>query len=276
MAFYILNKEKGITSNDLVIKLKKKLNIKSIGHSGTLDPFAEGIIILATEGEKKLLSRFLEERKTYSGKIYFGKTTDTLDPTGKITEEKEIKDLDENILKEIIEKDFLGKIIQTPPIYSAKKINGKKAYEYARESKEISLKEGEKEIYSFSIKKESNNTFSFLIEVSSGTYIRKIAYDLGQKLNIPSMLLELKREKIGNVSLENAQNIEENLKAYSSNELLNFRILNVSKEMIKKVLEGKEVDIPLTEKEIIVKNENIEVLLKKVKKDIYKLEKRLK
>lgn len=275
MSFYILNKEKGITSNDLVIKLKKKLNIKSIGHSGTLDPFAEGIMILATNGEKKLLSRFLQENKTYSGKIYFGKTTDTLDPTGKVIKEKEIKDLNIDVIEKIIKKNFLGKIKQTPPIYSAKKIMGKKAYEYARKNKEVLLKDDEREIFFFSIKKENNNIFSFLIEVSSGTYIRKIAYDLGEKLNIPSMLLELKREKIGNISLEKAQNIEENLKEYSANELLGLKILNVSKEMIKRILEGKEIDIPFKETEIIAKNENVEILIRKIKKDIYKIEKRL-
>lgn len=275
MSFYLLNKKVNQTSNDLVTELKKKLNISSIGHAGTLDPFATGLMILATDGEKKLLSKFLESRKTYIGKIYFGKTTDTLDPTGKIVEESE-KEISKEDLIKVIKEKFSGKILQTPPNYSAIKINGKKAYQYARKNKDIKLEVREKEIYYFKIQEIERNLFSFKVIVSSGTYIRKLAYDIGQILNIPSMLVQLSRVKIGNISIEQAQDINDNLKTYDASDLLNINIVQLSDEYLKKLLEGKKISFFSKDKEVIFENDKMSILATNIDKNFYKIKKRLR
>ncbi|RKX66873.1 MAG: tRNA pseudouridine(55) synthase TruB [Tenericutes bacterium] len=203
MPLFIINKPKDISSNNYLTQIKREIGTKKAGHSGTLDPFATGLLVIATDGETKLLSRFLETTKVYTGKILFGKTTDTLDTEGEVTEEKDVE-ITKLMIEEQIQLKFTGIIEQTPPIYSAIKVDGKRSYDLAREGKEVEHKPVKRTIFSFKVKETSEkNVFSFEVKVSSGTYIRSLAYDLGQALNVPSMLIELTRTKVGLLSLEN-------------------------------------------------------------------------
>ena len=180
----LINKPKEWTSHDIVNKVKKILNEK-VGHTGTLDPMATGVLPLLV-GKGTLCSKYLiNHHKTYKVKLELGKKTDTADTEGKIVEEKEVtnKMLEKTVIKEVLNK-FLGKQEQIPPIYSAIKVNGKKLYEYARKGQTVEIKPRQIEIYSIellSIDKKLKQ-IEFKVSCSKGTYIRSLCEDIGNKL----------------------------------------------------------------------------------------------
>ena len=180
----LINKPKEWTSHDIVNKVKKILNEK-VGHTGTLDPMATGVLPLLV-GKGTLCSKYLiNHNKTYKVKLELGKKTDTADTEGKIVEEKEVtnKMLEKTVIKEVLNK-FLGKQEQIPPIYSAIKVNGKKLYEYARKGQTVKIKPRQIEIYSIellSIDKKLKQ-IEFDVSCSKGTYIRSLCEDIGNKL----------------------------------------------------------------------------------------------
>lgn len=247
--FININKPKGITSHDVVAILRRILKIKQIGHTGTLDPFAEGVLPICI-GKATRLIEFLKDEKAYIGTVQFGKSTDTYDVDGKIinTSEKQItfEDL-ENALK-----DFRGEIEQTPPIYSAIKINGKKLYEYAREGKDVEIKPRKVciqklEILSFDEIKQQAELY---IECSKGTYIRSIANDLGLALQTYGYLTKLVRVKAGKFTLResielNKLNSKEECLAHliSPIEKLNYPEYELTKTEFDKVSHGNPIQI---------------------------------
>ena len=180
----LINKPKEWTSHDIVNKVKKILNEK-VGHTGTLDPMATGVLPLLV-GKGTLCSKYLiNHNKTYKVKLELGKKTDTADIEGKIVEEKEVtnKMLEKAVIKEVLNK-VLGKQEQIPPIYSAIKVNGKKLYEYARKGQKVEIKPRQIEIYSIellSINKKLKQ-IEFEVSCSKGTYIRSLCEDIGNKL----------------------------------------------------------------------------------------------
>ena len=180
----LINKPKEWTSHDIVNKVKKILNEK-VGHTGTLDPMATGVLPLLV-GKGTLCSKYLiNHNNTYKVKLELGKKTDTADTEGKIVEEKEVtnKMLEKTVIKEVLNK-FLGKQEQIPPIYSAIKVNGKKLYEYARKGQTVKIKPRQIEIYSIellSIDKKLKQ-IEFEVSCSKGTYIRSLCEDIGNKL----------------------------------------------------------------------------------------------
>ena len=180
----LINKPKEWTSHDIVNKVKKILNEK-VGHTGTLDPMATGVLPLLV-GKGTLCSKYLiNHNKTYKVKLELGKKTDTADTEGKIVEEKEVtnKMLEETVIKEVLNK-FLGKQEQIPPIYSAIKVNGKKLYEYARKGQTVEIKPRQIEIYSIELLSIDKNLkqIEFNVSCSKGTYIRSLCEDIGNKL----------------------------------------------------------------------------------------------
>lgn len=247
--FININKPKGITSHDVVAILRRIFKIKQIGHTGTLDPFAEGVLPICI-GKATRLIEFLEDEKAYIGTVQFGKSTDTYDVDGKIinTSEKQItfEDL-ENALK-----DFRGEIEQTPPIYSAIKINGKKLYEYAREGKDVEIKPRKVciqklEILSFDEIKQQAELY---IECSKGTYIRSIANDLGLALQTYGYLTKLVRVKAGKFTLResvelNKLNTKEECLAHliSPLEKLNYPKYELTRAEFDKVSHGNPIQI---------------------------------
>lgn len=247
--FININKPKGITSHDVVAILRRILKIKQIGHTGTLDPFAEGVLPICI-GKATRLIEFLEDEKAYIGTVQFGKSTDTYDVDGKIinTSEKQITFEDvENALK-----DFRGEIEQTPPIYSAIKINGKKLYEYAREGKDVEIKPRKVciqklEILSFDEIKQQAELY---IECSKGTYIRSIANDLGLALQAYGYLTKLVRVKAGKFTLResielNKLNSKEECLAHliSPLEKLNYPKYELTRAEFDKVSHGNPIQI---------------------------------
>lgn len=206
--FILINKNSGPTSHTIVNKLRKITKIKKIGHAGTLDPFASGLMILAiSRSSTKHLEKFLKLDKKYEADVFLGKSTDTYDRCGQIKFEYQGEKIPKEKIKKALEQ-INRKKSQTPPMYSAKKINGKKLYELARKNIEIKRKPQKINIFYIKITKYNWPNVKIKIHCSSGTYIRTIASDLGQKLKCGAHLQELKRIEIGKYKLKKAIKIE--------------------------------------------------------------------
>jgi tRNA pseudouridine55 synthase len=208
--FILINKPKNWTSYDVIRVLKKLFNVKKIGHSGTLDPFAEGLLIIGINRATKFIEFLMNLPKEYIAKIKFGIETDTLDIDGEIINCDNNFKLNENVLQMAVD-DFPRSYEQIPPKFSAKKVDGSRAYELAREGKEFELKPKLVSIYDLKIQSidEANNEAVFYLKVSSGFYVRSFARDLANRIGTFGYLLELKRIAIGNFKLENAHNIDD-------------------------------------------------------------------
>ncbi|MFC1678441.1 tRNA pseudouridine(55) synthase TruB [Patescibacteria group bacterium] len=203
--FLIINKPSGPTSHDIIDQLRKITNIKKIGHAGTLDPFASGVLIVAIGREAtREISQFVKLDKKYIATLYLGANTDTYDKTGKRTERySDETEITENQIQKIT-KDFIGQQKQIPPMYSAKKIKGKKLYELARKGIEIKREPVKIEIYNIKLLEFKWPYLKIKIHCTSGTYIRSLAYDLGTQLGCGAYLDELERVAVGNCDIKQA------------------------------------------------------------------------
>lgn len=201
--FLNIYKPKGITSHDVISYLRRVTKIKQIGHTGTLDPFAEGVLPVCI-GKATRLIEYLSDDKAYIAKVQFGRTTDTYDIEGQILSESDIK-ITQDELNSVLIK-YQGEIEQIPPKYSAIKVNGKKLYEYAREGVEVEIKSRKvfiEEIKLLSFDKKSQQA-EIYIKCSKGTYIRTIGYDLGQDLKCGAYLTTLKRVQAGDFGVDDS------------------------------------------------------------------------
>ncbi len=210
----LINKPLKWTSFQVVNKIrwliKSKFNIKKIkvGHAGTLDPLADGLLIICTGKMTKKIDQFQNLDKIYTGKFFLGATTPSYDLETEVNSVKPINNISEKLISKALES-FNGKITQTPPIFSAIKHKGKKLYEYARKGETVKIKEREVLIYEFIITKYQLPELSFLVKCSKGTYIRSLANDFGEKLECGAYLSKLTRTAIGNHLLENSISIED-------------------------------------------------------------------
>jgi len=196
------------TSFDVVKKLKSALNIKKIGHAGTLDPLATGLLILCTGKKTKEISKFQNQDKEYKGILVLGQSTPSYDLETKPTAAVDISSISKQNLEEATHK-FIGEISQTPPLYSAIKVNGKRAYLYARQGDDITLKSRIVQISKFKITDVNFPQVQFTVRCSKGTYIRSLANDFGQVLGVGAYLSQLRRTKIGDYHVDDANTIEE-------------------------------------------------------------------
>lgn len=200
----LINKQKGFTSHDVVNVIRKKLNTKKVGHTGTLDPNATGVLPILIGKGTKISKYLMEHDKTYIATLKLGEKTDTGDSEGQVIEEKSIpKDLRKEDINDVLQ-NFFGKQKQVPPMYSAIKINGKKLYEYAREGKEVKLEAREIEIYKIELLEYQNNKIKFEVECSKGTYIRTLCEDIAKKLGTVGYMEELQRTKVNNFRIEDS------------------------------------------------------------------------
>lgn len=207
----VVNKSKGLTSNDIVKKVKKILNTK-VGHTGTLDPNATGVLPLLLGNATKISKYLINHDKEYEAVIKLGAKTTTADVEGKIIEEKEVnkEKLKEENIEEVL-KSFIGKQQQIPPIYSAIKVNGKKLYEYARQGKEVEIKARNIEIYDLKLLKidSKNDELTINVKCSKGTYIRSLCEDIAVKLETLGYMKELNRIQVGEFNIKDSVTIEE-------------------------------------------------------------------
>ncbi len=225
----IINKPKGYTSHDVVNVVRKTLNTKKVGHTGTLDPNATGVLPILVGQATKVSKYLIEHDKTYIATIKLGEKKSTGDSEGETIEQKSVPtDLNKEQVQEILNQ-FLGEQQQIPPIYSAIKINGKKAYEYARENKKIELEPREIEIYNINILSLDNNEITFEVECSKGTYIRTLCEDISEKLGTVGFMKELKRTKVNMFEIEEAKELD----SISEKDIISIEEIFVSKELLK-------------------------------------------
>lgn len=239
-----INKPEGMTSRDVVNYAIKKLGIKKIGHTGTLDPMATGVMILCIGYATKFVDLLTSIDKEYIAEVTMGIQTDTLDITGQVLEKKDIN-IKKNEIQKVI-KSFVGTYNQEVPIYSAVKINGKKLYEYARNNEKVDLPKREISIKSMELIDcdVKNNQFRFKCLVSKGTYIRSLIRDICEKMNVIGVMSKLKRTKQGQFDLNQCIDIEEIScsKIIKIEDILHLPYINVNKELQKKILNGQILD----------------------------------
>ena len=202
-----IRKEKGYTSFDVVAKLRGILRMKKIGHTGTLDPEAEGVLPVVLGKATKLVDLLTEKQKTYEALLHLGLETDTQDMTGKVLREEPVNVTEEEAIAVI--RSFLGEQQQIPPMYSALKVDGKKLYELAREGKTVERKPRTVHFYEIEIKKIELPYIRFSVTCSKGTYIRTLCHDVGQRLGCGGCMEELLRTKVGRFSLEESYTLGE-------------------------------------------------------------------
>lgn len=204
----LINKPLRWTSFDVVKKLRYILKIKKIGHAGTLDPLATGLLIVCTGKMTKKINDFMGMEKEYTGSLVIGQTTPSYDLETEVSSAVDISHISTNQIYETT-KLFIGSIQQMPPMHSAIKVNGKRAYELARKGEEVELKKREVEIKEFEITSIQLPRIDFRVVCSKGTYIRSLAHDFGAALGVGAHLTALCRTRIGDFSLINAESIEE-------------------------------------------------------------------
>ena len=250
----VINKAKNYTSHDVVAKVKKILKLKKVGHTGTLDPNATGVLPLLLNSGTKLSKYLINHDKEYEVILKLGIKTDTLDSEGKILEERKIDTAilqnTENI-KEVL-NSFVGKQEQIPPIYSAIKVKGKKLYEYARSGEKVEVQARQIEIYNIELEKVDvkNEEIVFKVECSKGTYIRSLCEDIATRLGTIGYMKELNRTRVGSFRIEDSITLEElekceniKLKVLTMEELLKQKekiILN--KKQLELFLNGVKLD----------------------------------
>lgn len=202
-----IDKPSGITSFDVIRQLRRKLGIRKMGHAGTLDPLATGLLIIALEGATKEISQYMNLDKTYEVLIEFGKISDTYDADGNIKDQKsEIKNIEKSELEGAL-KNFIGEIQQVPPAFSAIRVKGKRAYDLAREGKEVKLEPRHVTIHSIEVLDWSWPLVRLRVRCGKGTYIRSLAHDLGQQLGCGGYVKELRRTAIGPYNVTDATSI---------------------------------------------------------------------
>lgn len=286
----LINKEKKYTSHDVVAKVKKILKVK-VGHTGTLDPNATGILPLLLGNATKISKYLINHNKEYIAELKLGVKTDTADGEGKVIAEKQVnlEEIFENINESIqqILNSFVGKTLQKPPMYSAIKVNGKKLYEYAKKNEKVEVKSRQIEIYKMELIKLDlkENIIKFKVRCSKGTYIRTLCEDIAEKLNTYGYMKELQRTEVGDFKIENAITIgeleelvnENKLKDKINEEALNIvnskdrkyfikieelfmdkKIINLDEDLLNKFLNG-----------VMIKNNNIDGIYRIYNKNNY-------
>ena len=203
-----IDKPIGWSSFDVVKKVKKITKDKKVGHGGTLDPFASGVLIIGTESDTKKLTEVTNSNKAYEVQLELGKTTKTLDTEGEIIHAEEIPVLDSRKIKSVLKK-FLGKQKQKPPMYSAKKHKGVRLYKLARKNIEVERDDIEISIHNIELLDFTKNSIRFIVECSKGTYVRVLGKDIARKLDTVGYLSALNRTRVGHYLIDDSLLIDE-------------------------------------------------------------------
>lgn len=269
----VVNKEKGYTSRDVVNKLVHILHTKKIGHTGTLDPIASGVLVCLVGKYTKLVPLITNLEKEYIATIKLGIKTDTLDITGNIMEEADIRELCRDEILNTFKK-LTGKNMQTIPIYSAVSVKGKRLYEYARANDYIELPQREIEIKEIELIAYDNNYIKFRTIVSKGTYIRSLIQDICSSLGVIGTMSDLVRTKQGRFIIDNSYTLKEidagNYKSLELEEIIDLQKIKLSNELLKKVLNGNKIEANL-EGYILFTKDNQDIALYYFENNIGKL-----
>ena len=270
----LINKESNMTSRDVVNIVSKRLGIKKVGHAGTLDPIAVGLMIIGVGKGTKILDLLTLDKKEYIATVKIGFQTDTLDITGQKVLENNNYNITISKLKKTLDK-FTTSYMQVVPKYSAVKINGKKLYEYARNNVDIKLPSKLVTIYNIELLEfdENNQEFKFKTIVSKGTYIRSLINDIGNDLGIPMTMKELIRTKSGKFNLESSNQLNDNYNILKIYDCLDYKIMQIKDELLlKKIKNGNLISLNIDDSfvSLIDKNNNLLAIYQKKKKNEFK------
>lgn len=259
----IVNKSDGFTSRDVVNKLSKVFNTKKIGHTGTLDPIAKGVLVVVLGKYTKLCEDLTQTYKEYIATFKLGILTDTLDITGNVIDEKSCNVSEEEIRNVI--SSYKCVYDQEVPIYSSVKINGRKLYEYARNGEEVTLPKREVDIKSIEVLEINKDIIKIKCLVSKGTYIRSLIRDIGESLNTNATMTDLIRTKQGIFDIKDSYTIEDiengNYKLINIEDVLDLCVIN--NEYIKEATNGVKLKLDIKNEYILFKSNNEEVALYK-------------
>ena len=268
-----VDKPKGISSFDVCYRLRRVLGTKKIGHTGTLDPNATGVMIVLFDKATKANQFLVSDSKEYLAEVKIGIETDTLDIDGNVIWQYDEAMPDETTLKEALNA-FKGESEQEVPITSAVSVDGKRLYQYQRENKEVILPKRRIEVYDISLKSVKEDSFVFSASVSSGTYIRALARDILKKLNIHGTLSELRRTKVDDISVEECDSLDEILKGnYKTHDLYDvlskrYPVFEGFEE--KDVLNGKRINVASSENKILMAKDDRALAIYEKDGDAYK------
>lgn len=262
--FLVIDKEKEYTSRDVVNIISKKFNTNRVGHMGTLDPNATGVLVIAIGKALKLIDLLSHEKKEYIATVKLGIKTDTLDITGKIIEKEKYRDLDSDTVNNVLHS-FIGKSMQEVPLYSALKVNGKRLYEYARENKNVKLPVREIEVFEIELLSINKDEFMFRTVVSKGAYIRSLIRDIGIKLGQNVTMKDLRRTKQGFFQIDNSVTLDDieknNYRIVSMYDALkDYKIVSVDSFIEGKILNGRILENRYDDSIIVFCNSNKEIL----------------
>lgn len=271
-------KEKNMTSRDVVNIISKHLHTKKVGHTGTLDPLATGVLIVCTNHDTKLVDILTSKNKKYIATMRLGIQTDTGDITGNIIKRATYKVTKDQIIKVL--NNFLGSSTQTVPIYSAVKINGKKLYEYARNGEEVTLPTREINISNIELLDYHDDLIKFKVTVSKGTYIRSLIEDIGKTLQTVATMEDLVRTKQGNYKIEDSYTLEDikndNYKPIPLNIVLkDYHTYNLNATEYFKVKNGSKMLLNIDDKIVTLLYNNKPIALYRKENDIYRVYKML-
>lgn len=240
----VVNKEKGKTSRDIVNELNIILGTKKIGHTGTLDPIASGVLVCVIGKYTKLVNILVNDTKEYIAEIKLGISTDTLDITGNIISTSIVDITKNDILK--VFKYYKKSYLQEVPLYSSVHVNGKRLYNYARNNEKVKLPKRKVTIYNLELISFNNDIITFKVKVSKGTYIRSLIKDICNKLNIDGTMNNLIRIKQGNFNIDSSYTIEDiknnNYKLLNIKEFLDYKVIELPDNLINKVLNGNRIN----------------------------------
>lgn len=272
---FLINKEANWTSFDICAKVKRLFDTKKVGHSGTLDPFAEGLMIVCLGQATKIIPFLENYNKTYLATIKLGEETDTLDNTGNIIDKKDVLNYSLEELKNVL-NSFLGKSQQIPPMYSALKHDGVPLYSLAREGIEIERKPRNIEIFSIELIEYNKPFLTFKCKVSKGTYIRTLAKDIAIKLSTVGHLVKLIRTNIDKFDLNMAKKVNELTinDSISIVEMLTLPTLIVDNEIEKKIRNGNKLSLQGKNMLLLVNEKNEALAIYEKKEDGYYYSKR--
>lgn len=247
----VVDKEKGKTSFDEIREIRKEYNIKKVGHTGTLDPMATGVLPILVGEATKLSNYLMNHDKVYIATLTLGEKRTTGDSEGEVVLKEKVPTLNKEKVEEVLKK-FLGEINQVPPIYSAIKLNGKKLYEYARKGEKVEIKPRKVTIFNIELLELKENNITFKVHCSKGTYIRSLCEDIAKSLSTVGYMSSLRRTRVGNFTLEDVGRIieleeilkneqEYSLKENELNKLINgVKILTNLKDGLVRVYENNK------------------------------------
>lgn len=264
----IIDKPPGLTSRDVVDRVGKIFNTKKVGHTGTLDPLATGVLVIAVNKATKLVDMLASTDKEYVAECIFGISTDTLDSEGNILSVEDAMISESDIIDTL--NSFKGTYIQEVPIYSAVKVNGRKLYEYARENIDVKLPSREVNIYDIKLLekptyKDNHTKIKFKVKVSKGTYIRSLIRDIAKKLNTVGIMTNLRRVSQGKFKIEDAINLDDLTtdKVIPIKNVLDIKCIELTDNIYKKVVNGAKIKNIYNVSRILFTKDNREIAIYK-------------